>query len=70
MDYIKKDGQIINEIGEFNKWVYPKTVGELREIDIEDVPPRLRNMKRKLDEEKDVKINVDEWKKDVEVIYI
>ena len=57
MDYIKKDAQIIDEIGEFNKWVYPKTVGELREMDIEDVPPNLRNMKHELDDHEGIKLS-------------
>ena len=39
-------------------------------MDIEDVPPRLRNIKRKLDEEENTKIDVDDLRKDVEVIYI
>lgn len=40
------------------------TVGELRKMDIEDVPPRLRNIKRKLDEEEGAKIKLDECHKE------
>ena len=46
------------------------TVRELKEMDIEDVPSILYNIKCKINERKNSKIKLDEWKKDIEVIYI
>ena len=51
IDYIKKDGKIIDEIGEIPHQGM-RSVRELREANIDDVDPHLYRIKQQLDDEK------------------
>ena len=65
--YIKKDGDVIYERGTAPAIGRPTTCGELKQLNINDVPPNMLNSWMKL---QTTKIKKDEWHKDVEVIYI
>lgn len=70
IDYIKKDGDIMDQWGEEPHQGKAYTVKDLRETDIEEIPAILYNIKNKIDEEKEVDIDVDDLAKDVTVYYI
>ena len=77
-EYIKKDGNIIDELGTIRYSGNIKTIEDLKEMDIKDVPPNYYNIKKKIDEEENDKITffnmLDEIKNDElkapEIIYI
>ena len=52
IDYIRKDGNILDEIGEEPKQGRIYTVKELEEAEPEDIPAALLNIKKIIDEEK------------------
>lgn len=69
IDYIKKDGNVLDEWG-----VEPKqgcrTVGELKEYDRDEVPATMYKTWQMLKTEQDNDIDIDDWKKDVKVYWI
>lgn len=71
VEYIKKDGRIIDEVGDVRSHGgYPMTIAELKAMDKDDVPPALANVYKRLTEESDESIDIDEIHKTVKVIYI
>lgn len=78
IDYIKKDGNILDEIGEPPHQGYAHTIKELKEMDIDEVDPHIYKIKKQIDQQqKDLdvfqnmlsEIEMDELK-GPEVIYI
>lgn len=70
IDYIKKGGDIIEEIGEVPKQGSSMTAGELRKItNIDEIEWKMYNTWQKL-QKHDEEIDVDDWGKEVKVTYI
>lgn len=68
IEYIRKDGNIIDEIGEAPHQGTIYTVKDLKEANIEDIPAHLYNIKKSIDSTKPLKTS--EWMKTVKVYYI
>lgn len=49
IDYIKKDGNILDEIGEPPHQGYAHTVKELKELDIDEIDPHMYRIKKDID---------------------
>ena len=70
VNYIRKDGIILDEIGECRSWGgMPKTVRELKGLSPDDVPPVLYNVYNKVMHEHDDSMDIDDFHKDVKVFY-
>lgn len=70
IDYIKKDGNILDEIGIIRLSGNIKTVEDLKKIDISECPPNYYNIKKKIDEEDEKDIDINDLHKNIEVYYI
>lgn len=67
--YVKKDGNILDEIGnEPHQGL--KTVNDLKQMDISEIPPQYYNIYKKIKEDDEKDIEIDELKKNVQVFYI
>lgn len=67
INYIKKDGNIIYENGTAPHQGTAITCGELKELSLEEVPPRFYNTWKQL---QPTKIKKSDWNKNIEVHYI
>ena len=67
IDYIRKDGNIIFEYGEEPHQGVPHTIGELKLLNQNEVPPQMYNTWKKV---QSTKIKKEDWNKNIEVIYI
>lgn len=71
-DYIVKDGNVIFEWGELRK-TGAKTIRDIKEMsrqEREDLDIRYYNIVEKINEKEDYEKDIDEWNKEVKVIYI
>lgn len=69
INYIKKDGNILDEIGTMPQQG-ARTVEELLQLPIGDVPPQYYNVYNKAKSDKENDIDIEEWAKQVKVYYI
>ena len=70
VNYIKKDGTILDEMGEFRSWGgMPKTITELKAMNKDEVPPMYYNVYQKAIHEDDESIDIDELSKKIAVFY-
>ena len=68
--YIKKDGVIIDEIGECRNWGgMPTTIKDLKAMNKDEVPPALYNVYNKAIHEDDDSMDIDDFHKDIKVFY-
>lgn len=69
IDYVKKDGDILDEIGD-EPHQGCKTVDDLKKMDISEIPPQYYNIYKKIKEDEQNDMDVDDLQKDVIVYYI
>lgn len=69
INYVKKDGDILDEIGEIPHQGL-KTVEDLKQLDISEIPPQYYNIYKKVKEDEEKDIDIDDLKKNVQVFYI
>lgn len=69
IDYVKKDGNVICEHGS-QPHQGKLTVDELRNMSIDEVPAQLYNIKKKIDAENSIDVEIDDWAKSIKVVYI
>lgn len=70
IEYIRKDGHILDEIGNEPHQGRICTIKELTEMPKDEVPPMMYNIYTKAKAEQDNDIDIDDWAKDVKVYYI
>lgn len=72
VDYIKKDGIIIWETGKIRLTGNPtiRDIMEMEKEEIYDLPWQMMNTAMKIKAEQANDIDIDDWKKDVEIIWI
>lgn len=69
INYVKKDGDILDEIGEIPHQGL-KTVEDLKQLDISEIPPQYYNIYKKIKEDDEKDIEIEDLKKNVQVFYI
>lgn len=71
INYVKKDKNIIDEIGDIPKQGVKYTVQDLKdENDINNIPWNQYNTYKKIHSEMELKINIHDWHKNITVYYI
>lgn len=72
IDYVSKDGNIIDEIGDrpHQGRISIKDVIEMTHDERLELPIQYANIAKRIEDEQNLDIDIDDWHKDVEIVYI